>query len=118
MSKYYRLYSDAVKKNFMLVIIALMLLFPTFFIWAGVPVFFVGNALENIIANKYVIYLGISLSGGLLFSVYFLPVNLKVARNIADERNSSFLQEFFLLEIKWILAAALIWGLGMGILFQ
>ena len=118
MNNYYRLYIEVLKKNIMLVIIAFVLLFPTFFIWAGVPIYFVGNALASIITNKYLIYLGISLSGGLIFSMYFLPINIKVARHIAGERNVSILHTFLRLETCWMLIIASIWGLFIGIFFQ
>lgn len=115
MSNYYRLYVDVLKKNFMLVVMALVLLLLTFFIWAGIPVYFVGQVHDHFIASKYLIYVGISLSGGLLFSLYILPINLKVARNIAVERNISILHSFLRLETGWVLVGAFIWVLGMGI---
>lgn len=116
MNYYYRLYLDVLKKNYMLVIIASMLLFPTFFIWIGIPFYVVGSVLSDLITSKYLISLGVSLSGGLLFSLYFLPINLKVARNIAIERNVSISHSFLRLVIGWVLVGALIFGLVIGIL--
>lgn len=68
--------------------------------------------------SKYSIYLGISLSGGVLFSLYFLPINLKVARYIAVERNSSILHSFLRIEVGWVFAIALIWLLCLVFLFH
>lgn len=116
MRYYYDMYINVMKKNFMLVIIAVILLFPTFFIWAGVPFFLVSNALNNIMINQILVYLGISISGSLIFSLYFLPINLKVAQNIAITRKSSVLHSFLKLKISWIIVGAVIWGFAIVII--
>ncbi|WP_077319085.1 hypothetical protein [Virgibacillus proomii] len=118
MGYYYDIYRDILKKNFMLVVIALILLFPTFFIWVGIPIFFVGNALDNIITSRFLIYLGISFSGSCIFSLYFLPINLKVTRSIAVARKSSALHSFLRSETVWVLVGTVIWGILMGIVFR
>lgn len=115
---YRALYKNVLQKNFMLGVIGLMLLFPTFFIWAGIPFFIVGRFVESIIANPTLVYFSIALSGGILFSLYFLPINLKVARGMAEVKNGSLLSSFLQLEMIWIAVVAVIWSIGMAILFN
>jgi len=102
----------------MLVVIALMLLIPTFFIWAGIPFFIVGNAVSNITANPILIYLCIALSGGLIFSVYFLPINLIVSRKIADIKKLSSINSFLRLEAVWITVVAMIYVIVINVIVQ
>lgn len=118
MKFYYNMYIDVLKKNFILAIIAVILLFPTFFIWAGVPVFIVGNTLSKIVTSPFLISLGVSLSGGILFSLYLLPINLKVARHIAGARKSNVFYSFLRLEIGWIVFGAIIWAMVIRLVFQ
>lgn len=106
-------YKKVLRKNFMLVIIAFVLLFPTFFVWAGVPFFIIGGAVAHITTSPILVYLCVALSGGILFSLYFLPINVKVARYMADTKESSALYSFLRLEMIWIVVVAVIWGLGM-----
>lgn len=99
----------------MLVVIALMLLIPTFFIWAGIPFFFVGSAVSNLTANPILIHLCIALSGGLIFSVYFLPINLIVARKIAVIKKQSSIYSFLRLEALWITGVAMIYIIVLNV---
>lgn len=109
MSNYFNHYSTALKSNFMLVIIACMLLILTFFIWAGVPIFIVGGAVNKLTTNPFLTYLSVSLSGGIIFSLYFLPINLKVAKEIAATEKISSLNSFLRLEAVWIVVFTAIW---------
>ncbi|MBM7602584.1 hypothetical protein JOC75_000554 [Metabacillus crassostreae] len=118
MSLYSQNYSMVLKKNFMLVIIASVLLFFTFFIWAGVPVFIIGNFISELTSNLPIIYLCISISGGFLFSLFFVPINLKVAKNIANIKNRSVIISFMRIEVIWILFCSLIFALIFSILIQ
>lgn len=102
----------------MLVIIALMLLIPTFFIWAGIPFFLVGSVVGTLTANPILIFLCISLSGGLIFSLYFLPINLKVAQEIAVIKKISTLNSFLRLEAVWITVVAMIYVIVLNTLVQ
>lgn len=118
MSYYFNSYLSVLKRNFMLVIIALILLIPTFFIWAGIPFFIVGSAVGNLTASPILIYLCISLSGGLIFSLYFLPINLKVAREIAVIKKLSSLNSFLRLEAVWITVVAMIYVIVLNTIVQ
>lgn len=109
-------YKNVLRKNFMLAIIAIALLFFTFFIWAGIPFFLVGSFVYSITASSALAYLSIALSGGILFSLYFLPINLKVARSMANRKKSSVLSSFLKLEMVWVAVVAGIWGLGLAML--
>lgn len=68
----------------MLVLMALVLLAVTFFIWTGVPFFIISSLVAELTSNFVIVYLCISLSGGILFSLYFVPLHLKVAKNIGN----------------------------------
>jgi len=118
MSLYLQNYSNVLKKNFMLVIIALVLLVLTFFIWAGVPLFIIGNSVEELTSNLVIIHLCISISGGFLFSLFFVPINLKVSKNIADIKNRSVMISFIRIEIIWILVCSLIFEIIFSIVIQ
>lgn len=118
MKFYFHSYLKVLKKNFMLLIMALVLLIPTFFIWAGVPFFIIGIAVADLTSNLILIHLGISLSGGLLFSLYFAPINLKVARSIADIKHRGLIYSFIRIEAIWILVGALIFEVILSIVVQ
>ena len=92
----------------MLVVMALVLLAVTFFIWAGVPFFIIGSLVADLTSNFVIIYLCISLSGGFLFSFYFVPFNLKVAKNIASLKDDSIAISFMYLQTIWIIVSSLI----------
>ena len=113
MMTYSAAYKEVLQKNFMLVVIAFVLLFPTFFVWAGIPFFIIGGTVGHITTSPILVYLSVALSGGILFSLYFLPLNVKVARYIANTKESSVLYSFLRLEMIWIVVIAVIWGLGM-----
>jgi hypothetical protein len=102
----------------MLAIIALVLLFPTFFIWAGIPIFIVGRAVGGLTASPIVFYLSISLSGGILFSLYFLPINLKVARRIVATKGCGTLNTFLRIEAGWVAVVAIIFVIIIRIIDQ
>lgn len=102
----------------MLVIMTLVLLIVTFFIWAGIPVFVIGIAVADLTSNFVLTHLGISLSVGLLFSLYFIPINLKVARKIAVIKKRGSLNSFIRIEAGWILIGAFIFELVFSIIVQ
>lgn len=118
MSLYFQNYSIVLKKNFMLMIMASVLLVITFFLWAGVPVFMIGSLISKITSNLAIIHLCISFSGGFLFSLFFVPINLKVAKHIANVKNRSVLISFMRIEIIWIFACSLIFLIVFNIVIK
>lgn len=116
MNVYYHSYLKSLKKNFMLVIMALVLLIPTFFIWAGVPFFIIGGAVENITTNPLLVYISISLSGGLLFSLYFVPINLKAAKNMADTTGYDVVKSLICIQTIFMIVSSLIFGIISNII--
>ncbi|PWA09449.1 hypothetical protein DCC39_13205 [Pueribacillus theae] len=62
MSLYFQTYLRVLKSNFMLVVMASVLLVLTFFIWAGFPFFLIGGAVADLTANLAIIHFCISLS--------------------------------------------------------
>lgn len=109
-------YVNVFKRNFMLVLIAFVLLVPTFFIWAGIPVFVVGSALANLTTSQFFLNICVSLAGAFLFSLYFLPFNFKVAQHVATNKERSLLSSLIRIEIAWTMAAAVIFLLILSIL--
>ena len=97
----------------MLVVMALVLLAVTFFVWAGVPFFIIGSLVADFTSNFVIIYFCISLSGGFLFSFYFVPFNVKVAKNIASIKNFNVAIAFVYLQTVWILVSSLIFGTAL-----
>jgi len=118
MSLYFYSYSKVLKKNFMLVIMALFLLALTFFIWTGIPLFIVGSQVAELTSNLVIIHLCISLSGGFLFSLFFVPINIKVAKNIAKIKKCSVLYTFINIEIIWLFVCSLIFEITLNILIK
>lgn len=118
MSLYSQNYSIVLKKNFMLVIMASVLLVLTFFLWAGVPVFIIGSFVSELTSNLAIIHLCISISGGFLFSLFFVPINLKVAKHIANIKDRRVIISFMRIEIIWILVCSLIFAIIFSIVIQ
>lgn len=118
MRYYFQSYKHVLKKDIMLVLIALVLLFFTFGYWLVIPVFYVSLTISNITNSIIINYLCILFSVGFLFSLYFLPINLKVARNIAVTKKHSFLSCFLVIEVIWIVFAAILFGIAIIIFFH
>lgn len=117
MKLYCSSYLSVLKENLMLVIMALILLIVTFFIWAGIPLFVIGSMISDLTSNFVLAHIGMSLSVGILFSLYFIPINLKVAKNIAVIKDRGSLNSFLCIEAVWILVVALIFELLLGVIF-
>ncbi|MFD1928913.1 hypothetical protein ACFSFY_12800 [Sporosarcina siberiensis] len=118
MSYYCNSYLNVLKRNYMLVIIAAVLLVVTFFIWAGIPVFFIGGAVAGLTTSQFLVNLCISLSVAIIFSLYFLPINLKVAQDIADTKKRSTYNSFIRIEIVWIVVITAILQIILSIVIQ
>ncbi|GEN32098.1 hypothetical protein HNQ35_002551 [Cerasibacillus quisquiliarum] len=118
MNDYIQNYLHVLKNNFMLVIMASVLLVLTFFIWAGFPVFTVGLAVAGLTTNSAIVHFSISLSGGLLFSLYFVPFNLKVAKRIAKINFHSVQRCFVRIQIIWIIVCSIIFEIIMNVVMQ
>ncbi|WP_174615288.1 hypothetical protein [Virgibacillus ihumii] len=119
MNIYYDSYFKTLKKNFMLVIMAIVLLIPTFFIWAGVPFFIIGGVMESLTTNPLLVHLCISLSGGFLFSLPFMPINLKAAKNIDNNTAGYDVAKYFIyVQTIFILVCSVIFGVISNIIIQ
>lgn len=102
----------------MLVIIASVLLVLTLFIWAGIPAFIIGSVVASLTTNQFLINLCVSLSGAIIFSLYFLPINIKVAQDIAVTKKRSSYNSFIRIEIMWIIVVATIFQIILSIAIQ
>lgn len=116
MNRYVQSYLMVLKRNFMLLIMALVLLILTFFIWAGVAVFIIGGAVSNVISNPTLIFLCISVSGGFLFSLYFLPINFKFAEHKAKAKRNNPVKYLIRIHVIFISLCSLGFGAIYSIL--
>ena len=107
MRLYRESYAFVLKKNFMLLIIAVALLFFTFAFWVGIPIFVVGDLLFKINMPVFIYAVFISISIGLLFSLFFIPINFKVAKMVAKMKERSTLQTFIRLQSVFVLVSAI-----------
>ena len=90
----------------MLLVIALVLVFFTFAFWIGIPIFLVGDILVELHIPYFIMIMCIFLSSGLLFSLLFIPLNLKVASMIGKLKQQSTLQAFTRLQLGFVLLCA------------
>ena len=116
MKMYFHNYIKVLKRNYMLVFMAIVLLVFTFFIWAGFPFFIIGSSVSNLTTNVAIIYFCISLSGGILFTLYFVPINLKVAKSMAPFKKQSVIRSFIQIQVIWIFICTVIFALALSIL--
>lgn len=108
---YLNSYIKVLKRNYLLVLMASVLLTVTFFIWAGVPFFIVPSLLSKLTSNFVIVFLCISLSSGVLFSLYFVPLNLKVAKNIGNIKGSHTSKSFIYLQTIFIFVSSLVFAI-------
>lgn len=114
MDLYLQNYVKVLKSNFMLLIMVLLLIVLTFFIWAGFPIFIVGGFIAKFTANLVISHLCIALSGGFIFSLFFAPINFKAAKNVAVIKQLNVRKVFLRIQTTWILVSSIIFEIGMG----
>ena len=81
-----KLYLQTVKTNIMLVFAAMALLIVTAGIWLGLPVIGLPALFDGVKLPIAVYVSTVSISAGVLFSLYFLPLHISFARAAAAER--------------------------------
>ncbi|WP_254844381.1 hypothetical protein [Virgibacillus halodenitrificans] len=118
MGLYYESTLNVLKKNFMLVIMAIVLLIPTFFLWAGVPFFIIGGLVENLISSQVLVFISISLSGGFLFSLYFLPFLYKIAKQLANITQIGVGNFLLRIHTTFIFICSVVYGITIFVIFQ
>ena len=116
MGLYRESYAFVLKKNFMLLIIAVALLFFTFAFWVGIPIFVVGDLLFKINMPFFIYTVFISISIGLLFTLFFIPINLKVAKMVGKMKERSTLQTFIRLQSVFVLVSAIFLSIIFGLI--
>jgi len=116
MNLYAKAYALVLKKNFMLLIIILVLLFFTFGFWIGLPYILVGYSLFELNAPVFIQKVGISLSAGLLFSLFFIPINFIVAKKVGEMRQRGTSQEFIRLQSAFTVLSAIVFYLIYSLL--
>ena len=107
MLKLYRnAYKFILKTDFMLLVIALVSIFFTAFIWVGVPVFVMSDWLSKFNIPIYVIIFIVPIIMGFILSLYFIPLNLKVARRVAKIKGQSDLSQLIWIQLAFVLLFA------------
>lgn len=99
----------------MLLIIACFMLFLTFGIWLGIPIFIILVYLTENMDNMLLACLIVPISVGLFVSLYFLPINIKVARSIAHIKQCHSWKIFLRVESIFVLMTAIIFILTVYI---
>ena len=94
MRLYREAYVSVLRKNFMLLIIAFVLVFFTFAYWIGIQIFVIGNMLDRLHIPVLISAVCVFLLVGLLFSLFFIPLNIKVARAVGKSKQQSTFQTF------------------------
>jgi len=115
MSLYSKAYAFVLRENFMLLIIAIALLFFTFAFWIGIPVFVFGNILSELDTPIFIQGVCISIAVGLLFSIFFIPINLKVAKIVGEMKQESTTQAFSRLHLAFALLSAIVFYLILSL---
>lgn len=118
MGLYVQNYLNVIKKNFMLIIIASVPIVLTFFIWAGFPIFIIGGIIADTTTNLAIIYSCISFSGGFLFSLFFLPINIIAGKHIAHIKKLNVIKSIIQIHAIFILICSLLFGLVMICVLQ
>ncbi|MGE7932601.1 hypothetical protein [Viridibacillus arvi] len=117
MSIYGKAYVEFLKKDIMLLIIAIVLLFFSFGWWMGVPVFVVSIFLWDLNIPPLISIILVLLLISVLFTVFFIPMNIKVAKTIGKMKNRSTLKIFSRLQLKFILSSFVIFSLIFIVIF-
>ena len=116
MSLYIKAYAFVLKKNFMLLVIAIALLFFTFAFWIGIPIFVLGNILSQLNIPIFIHGVCISIAVGLFFSIFFIPINLKVEKMVGEMKQESTTQSFSRLHIVFALLSAIVFYLILSLI--
>lgn len=111
MNLYYKAYVDVLKSEFMLLVIGVALLFFTFGLWAGFPLFIVGAVLADWNTPGNLILPIVFLLTGLLFSLYFVPIHLQVAKKVAKIKQQKTMFCFIKMQTGFMLSSASIYAL-------
>ena len=116
MSLYSKAYAVVLRRNFMLLIIAIALLFFTFAFWIGIPIYVFGNMLSEFNAPILIRGVCISIAVGLFFSIFFIPINLKVAKMVGEMKQESTTQAFSRLHFAFVLLSAIVFYLILSLI--
>lgn len=108
MKLYGNAYKFILKKDFMLLIIVFVLIFFTSFIWFGVPVFIISGWMFKLEFPVYIQLIVVSLSVGILLSLYFVPFNIKVAKKVAEIKQQSTKSRFIRIQSSFVLLFTMI----------
>lgn len=106
MRLYREAYVKVLKKNFMLLIIAIALVVLTFGFWFGIPIIANGNTLSKINTPIYIQVICMSISVGIFLSLFFIPFHLEVAKKVGEMKTKSTIIVFSRLHLGFVLFSA------------
>lgn len=108
MKLYWQAYKYILKKDIMLLIIACFMLFFTFGLWLGIPVWVISVYIAEYTNSILLVFIIVPISIGIFFSLYFMPINIKVARRIAHIKKSSTWKILLKIESVFVLMIVII----------
>lgn len=111
MNLYSKTYLQVLKKNFILLMITIALLFFTFAFWIGVPVYIISDILSKFKTPQSIQNISILIGIGFLFSIFFIPINFKVAEVFHKIKSQNFLPLFIRIHLGFILFATIFFSL-------
>lgn len=111
MKLYINNYIEVIKNNPFLFLIIVVLLAFSFGFWVGVPLFVLLGWFFEITSNIVISIIAMFLFMGLFFSVYFIPMHLKVSKNIAEIISKSIIITFFKIQIVFILVSSFLFAI-------
>lgn len=116
MSLYSKTYLRVLKKNFILLIVTIALLFFTFGFWMGIPVYVIGDILSKYDTPHYIQNICVLFGIGLLFSIFFVPINFKVAEVLREIKSQKLLPLFIRIQLGFIVFAIIFFYLIFNII--
>lgn len=116
MKLYWQTYKYILKKDIMLLIVACFMLFLTFGLWLGLPVWVISVYIAQFTNSIFLVFIIVPISVGIFFSLYFMPINIKVARSIAHIKKSNTWKILLQIESVFVLIIAVIFILTVFIL--
>ena len=108
MTVYSKMYLHVIKKNFMLLIVTIALLFFTFAFWMGIPVYVISDFLSKFNTPHHIQNVCVLFGICILFSIFFIPINFKVAKALSEIKT---LQLFSRIHLGFILLTTIIFYL-------
>lgn len=111
------IYMQTVKKNIFLVLIMIVLMFFTYGWWLLMPFFVFPSLFFHLGIPPFLVFIIIFLSVGILFSIFFIPLNWSFAKVFASKRDKKKISVFFFTQGITVLSGSILMVLVFFIFF-